>query len=165
MCLVLGVCRPSATPPQPGLLEVASSQGRKDVQTRTRAERVLEETGGHTPHPAPPRLPQPGVLRGWFSPCTFLAPPSPPSSLFQSHFQCHFLWDPCWDPTVASSPYRVLEHPALSALILFVLNYVRPPWLVTAVAMLSCLPRISSKRVTLAASGAAHGFWGSQALS
>lgn len=45
--------------------------------------------------------------------------PSFPSFLsFQSHFQCYFLWDPCWDPNAASSSYRILEHPALLALML-----------------------------------------------
>lgn len=132
-----------------------------------RLEHVPKGAGGdwwpHSTPPAPPHPPQPGVLRVWFSPWTFLVPP--PSSLFQSHFQCHFLWDPCWDPNAASSSYRVLEHPGLLALIPFVLNYVCPSWCITAAAVLSCLPKMSSKRVTPAASGATHGFWGSQVLS
>lgn len=66
---------------------------------------------------------------------------------------------------VVSFSYWLLEHSDFSlALVLFVLSYIRPPWTVTAVATLGCLPKISSERVTQAASGAAHGFCGSQTL-
>ena len=72
---MLGVCMPSAAPPQPGLLEVTSSQRRKDVQTRTHAKRVLEETGVHTPHPPPHHVSHSQVCSGAGS------PPGPSSPL------------------------------------------------------------------------------------
>lgn len=81
---MLGVCMPSAAPPQPGLLEVTSSQRRKDVQTRTRAKRVLEETGVHTSHPLPHHVSHSQVCSGAGSPPGPSSPLLPLLPLFSS---------------------------------------------------------------------------------